>query len=92
MPVNRSDISLSQRTNALPLVQTHECRWNPVNASQSRHSVVLAVEKDCLSRPQKNSSDTRKVTRHGFLTDLSPWNFAGEGIGFCVGLAASGAA
>jgi V-type H+-transporting ATPase proteolipid subunit len=28
----------------------------------------------------------------GLLTDLSPWNFAGEGIGFCVGLAASGAA
>jgi V-type H+-transporting ATPase proteolipid subunit len=27
-----------------------------------------------------------------FLTDLSPWNLAGAGIGLCVGLAACGAA
>ncbi|KAK8892162.1 V-type proton ATPase 21 kDa proteolipid subunit [Tritrichomonas musculus] len=27
----------------------------------------------------------------GFLYDINPWNFAGEGIGLCVGLAAVGA-
>ena len=28
----------------------------------------------------------------GFLYDINPWNFAGEGIGLCVGFAACGAA